>query len=380
MTFTPIAFVLYPDCRRFGITTSTEHSLSVMQSPMRTILRAGGIAAASALLVTTAASPVVAQGADLTGAGATFPYPIYSKWFADYATKTGVKINYQSIGSGGGIRQLTEGTVDFGASDAPMSDAEIAKLKSPVLHIPTVLGADVITYNVPGLTTPLKLSGTVLADIFLGKITRWNDKALAAINRGVKLPEQDILVVHRSDGSGTTYIFSDYLAAVSADWAKAPGKGKELQWPVGIGGKGNEGVAGQVKQTPYSIGYVELAYARQNKLPYAWMQNATGAFVEPTIASVTAAAASAKFPPTTDFRVSIVNAPGATSYPISSFTYLLVPTTYADKAKGKKLVAFLKWAIHDGENEVEALDYAPLPANVVALLDQRLGTIQVAER
>ncbi len=351
-----------------------------MQSPMRTILRAGGIAAASALLVTTAASPVVAQGADLTGAGATFPYPIYSKWFADYATKTGVKINYQSIGSGGGIRQLTEGTVDFGASDAPMSDAEIAKLKSPVLHIPTVLGADVITYNVPGLTTPLKLSGTVLADIFLGKITRWNDKALAAINRGVKLPEQDILVVHRSDGSGTTYIFSDYLAAVSADWAKAPGKGKELQWPVGIGGKGNEGVAGQVKQTPYSIGYVELAYARQNKLPYAWMQNATGAFVEPTIASVTAAAASAKFPPTTDFRVSIVNAPGATSYPISSFTYLLVPTTYADKAKGKKLVAFLKWAIHDGENEVEALDYAPLPANVVALLDQRLGTIQVAER
>jgi phosphate transport system substrate-binding protein len=332
--------------------------------------------AAGVILAATAG----AQGADLTGAGATFPYPIYSKWFADYATKTGVKINYQSIGSGGGIRQLTEGTVDFGASDAPMSDAEQAKLKVPVLHIPTVLGAVVITYNVPGVTQPLKLSGPVLAQIYAGKITQWNAKPIADLNPGVKLPAQDILVVHRSDGSGTTYIFSDYLASVSDDWSKAPGKGKELQWPVGIGGKGNEGVAGQVKQTPYAIGYVELAYARQNKLPYAWMENTAGKFIEPTIESVTEAAASANFPPTTDFRVSIVNAPGKGSYPISSFTYLLVPTTFTDPAKGKKLVDFIKWAIHDGEKEASALDYAPLPKNVVTILDQRLTTIQTVAR
>jgi len=211
-------------------------------------------------------------------------------------------------------------------------------------------------------------------------VTQWNAKPIADLNSGVKLPAQDILVVHRSDGSGTTYIFSDYLSAVSGDWAKAPGKGKELQWPVGIGGKGNEGVAGQVKQTPYAIGYVELAYARQNKLPYAWMQNATGKFVEPTIESVTAAAASANFPATTDFRVSIVNAPGKGSYPISSFTYLLVPTTFADAAKGKKLVDFVKWAVHDGEKDAPALDYAPLPSNVVSIIDQRLSTIQTAQR
>jgi phosphate transport system substrate-binding protein len=327
-----------------------------------------------------AAATAGAQGADLTGAGATFPYPIYSKWFADYAEKTGVKINYQSIGSGGGIRQLTEGTVDFGASDAPMSDAEQAKLKVPVLHIPTVLGAVVVTYNVPGVTQPLKLSGPVLAQIYAGTVQQWSAKPIADLNPGVKLPAQDILVVHRSDGSGTTYIFSDYLSSVSADWSKAPGKGKELQWPVGIGGKGNEGVAGQVKQTPYAIGYVELAYARQNKLPYAFMQNTAGKFVEPTIESVTEAAASANFPPTTDFRVSIVNAPGKGSYPISSFTYLLVPTTYADAGKGKKLVDFVKWAIHDGEKSASALDYAPLPKNVVAILDQRLNTIQTAAR
>jgi phosphate transport system substrate-binding protein len=345
-------------------------------SVVHTLRRTGAFLVAGVVV----AASVGAQGADLTGAGATFPYPIYSKWFADYATKTGVKINYQSIGSGGGIRQLTEGTVDFGASDAPMSDEEQAKLKAPVLHIPTVLGAVVITYNIPGVTQPLKLSGPVLAQIYAGTIQQWSAKPIADLNPGVKLPAQDILVVHRSDGSGTTYIFSDYLSAVSADWSKAPGKGKELQWPVGIGGKGNEGVAGQVKQTPYAIGYVELAYARQNKLPYAWMQNAGGKFVEPTIESVTEAAASANFPPTTDFRVSIVNAPGRGSYPISSFTYLLVPTTYADQAKGKKLVDFIKWAIHDGEKEAPALDYAPLPKNVVSILDQRLTTIQTAAR
>jgi phosphate transport system substrate-binding protein len=332
------------------------------------------------VLLAAATSVAAAQGADLTGAGATFPYPIYSKWFADYAAKTGVKINYQSIGSGGGIRQLTEGTVDFGASDAPMSDDEQAKLKTPVLHVPTVLGAVVITYSLPGVEKALKLNGDVLAKIFLGQIVKWNAAPIAALNPGVKLPSNDILVVHRSDGSGTTYIFSDYLSAVSADWAKSPGKGKELQWPVGIGGKGNEGVAGQVKQTPYAIGYVELVYARQNKLPFASMQNAAGKFIEPSVEAVTAAAASAKLPATTDFRVSIVNAPGATAYPISSFTYLLVPKTFADAAKGKKLIDFVKWAIHDGEKEAPALDYAPLPQSIVAMLDQRLNQIQTAQR
>ena len=332
------------------------------------------------VLLAAATSVAAAQGADLTGAGATFPYPIYSKWFADYAAKTGVKINYQSIGSGGGIRQLTEGTVDFGASDAPMSDDEQAKLKTPVLHVPTVLGAVVITYSLPGIDKALKLNGDVLAKIFEGTIVKWNAAPIAALNPGVKLPSNDILVVHRSDGSGTTYIFTDYLSAVSADWAKAPGKGKEIQWPVGIGGKGNEGVAGQVKQTPYAIGYVELVYARQNKLPFASMQNASGKFMEPSVTSVTAAAASAKLPATTDFRVSIVNAPGADAYPISSFTYLLIPKTFADAAKGKKLIDFVKWAIHDGEKSAPALDYAPLPDAIVAMLDQRLSQIQTAEK
>jgi phosphate transport system substrate-binding protein len=323
-----------------------------------------------------------AQGTELTGAGATFPYPIYSKWFADYAVKTGVKINYQSIGSGGGIRQLTEGTVDFGASDAPMSDAEMAKLKVPVIHVPTVLGAVVLTYNVPELSRPLRLTGDVIAGIYQGTVTKWNAAPIAALNPGVKLPSQDIVVVYRSDGSGTTYIFSSYLAAVNAAWKTAPGAGKELQWPVGMGGKGNEGVAGQVKQTPYSIGYVELAFARQNKLPYASVQNAAGTFIEPTIESVTAAASSiaGSLPPATDFRLSIVNAPGAQAYPISSFTFLLVPTHYADAAKGKALVDFVKWAIHDGERAAPALDYAPLPATIVSMLDKRLSTLQLAAK
>ena len=317
------------------------------------------------------------SGADLTGAGATFPYPIYSKWFADYAAKTGVKINYQSIGSGGGIRQLAEGTVDFGASDAPMTDEELAKTKGPVLHVPTVLGAVVITYNVPGVTQPLKLSGDVIADLFLGKLTKWNDPRIKSLNPGVSLPATDVLIVHRSDGSGTTYIFSDYLAAVSPTWAKAPGRGKELQWPVGMGGKGNEGVAGQVKQTPGAIGYVELAYAKQNSLPYASVKNATGAFVVPSIESVTAAAAgaAASLPPNTDFRVSIVNAPGADAYPISSFTYLLINKTPTDAAKGKKILDFVKWALSDGEQSAASLDYAPLPAAIVTRLSARLDSL-----
>ncbi len=324
-------------------------------------------------------SAMTASGADLTGAGATFPYPIYSKWFADYATKTGVKINYQSIGSGGGIRQLTENTVDFGASDAPMSDAEMGKLKGPVYHIPTVVGAVVITYNLPGVTAPLDLSGDIVAAIFRGTITKWNDKQIAALNKGVQLPNQDILVVHRSDGSGTTFIFTDYLASVSPEWARSPGKGKELQWPVGVGGKGNEGVAGQVKQTPGAIGYVELAYAKQNQLPTAAIKNAAGQFVAPSVASVTAAAegAASKFPPNTDYRVSIVNAPGATTYPISSFTYILVYKNEPDAGKGKKLVDFLRWALTDGEQQAAPLDYAPLPQALATRLTARLDSMTV---
>ena len=337
------------------------------------------LAVASALSGAFAGS-LMAQ--DLNGAGATFPYPIYSKWFADYAATSGVKINYQSIGSGGGIRQLTEGTVDFGASDAPMSDAEMAKLKSPVLHFPTVLGAVVITYNIPGVTTAIRLTGPVVADIFAGKITKWNDGQIAALNKGLKLPASDILVVHRSDGSGTTYIFSDYLSSVSPAWAQAPGKGKELAWPVGLGGKGNEGVAGQVKQTPGAIGYVELAYAKQNSLPFADLQNANGEFITPTIESVTtaAAAAAAKLPENTDFRISIVNASGKGAYPISSFTFLLVYQSQPDAAKGKKLVDFLRWYLRNGEKSAASLDYAPLPASMVAQLEKRLGTIQMASR
>ncbi len=321
-----------------------------------------------------------AQSVDLTGAGATFPYPIYSKWFADYAQSTGVKINYQSIGSGGGIRQLSEQTVDFGASDGPMSDQELANAKGgPVLHFPTVMGAVVVTYNSPGLKRPLNLTGDAIADIFAGKITKWNDARIVAQNRGVTLPNSDILVIHRSDGSGTTYIFSDYLTAVSPSWSSSLGKGKEIKWPVGLGGKGNEGVAGQVKQTPGSIGYVELAYAKQNGLPFANVRNAAGRFVTPSIASVTAAAASMKLPRNTDYRISIANAPGKDSYPISSMTWLLIYQNQADPVKGAKLVNFLRWAYKDGEKSAAALDYAPLPAAMVAQLQSRLKTIHVAD-
>jgi phosphate transport system substrate-binding protein len=325
-----------------------------------------------------AASPAN-SGVGLTGAGASFPQPIYSKWFSDYAAKTGVKINYQSIGSGGGIRQLTDGTVDFGASDA-LTDDELSKAKGgAILHFPTVLGAVVLTYNIPELTQPLNLSGDVIADIFLGKITKWNDSRIAALNAGAKLPARDILVVHRSDGSGTTFIFSDYLATVSPAWAAGPGRGKELKWPVGLGARGNEGVSGQVKQTPFTIGYTELAYANQNRLPVAKVKNAAGQFVAPAIASITAAAAGAveKLPPNTDYRVSIVNAPGAEAYPISSFTWLLVYQRQADATKGKKLVDFMRWALTEGEASAAALDYAPLPAAVSAALLERLATIQI---
>jgi len=323
------------------------------------------------------------SGADLTGAGATFPYPLYSKWFDAYATKSGVKINYQSIGSGGGIRQLSEQTVDFGASDAPMSDAELAKAKGgPVLHIPTVLGAVVVTYNLPQLTKPLRLDGATLADVFLGEITKWNDARIAALNPGAKLPDVDVLVVHRSDGSGTSYVFTDYLASVSPAWAAKPGKGKEVQWPVGLGGKGNEGVAGQVKQLPGSIGYIELAYAKQNKLAFADIRNAKGQFVTPSIAAVTAAAAgaAAALPATTDYRVSIVNAAGAGAYPISSFTWLLVYKTQPDAVKGKKLLDFVRWALVDGEKSAATLDYAPLPPTMAKQLLKRLTDVSLAAK
>jgi phosphate transport system substrate-binding protein len=328
---------------------------------------------------TSAAANATSSGVALTGAGATFPQPIYNKWFSDYATKTGIKINYQSIGSGGGIRQLSEGTVDFGATDSPMKDDEIAKAKGgPIMHFPTVLGAVVVTYNIPGITQPLNLTGEAIADIFLGRITKWNDPRIATLNPGARLPAADVLAVYRSDGSGTTYIFSDYLATVSPTWARAPGRGKELKWPVGIGAKGNEGVAGQIKQTPNSIGYVELTYAKQNRLGYASVRNAAGQFIAPSVESVTAAAdaAMAKLPPNTDYRVSIVNAPGAQSYPISSFTWLLVYRNQADADKGRKLKDFLKWALTEGEASAAQLDYGPLPAGVSRQLLIRVDSIQ----
>lgn len=328
----------------------------------------------------TGAAASQSGSVDLTGAGATFPYPIYSKWFSDYAAKTGVKINYQSIGSGGGIRQIQEQTVDFGATDGPMSDDELSKAKGgAILHFPTVLGGDVVTYNLPGITQPLKLTGPLVADIFLGKVTKWNDPQIKALNPGVQLPNQDMLVVHRSDGSGTTYVFTDYLTAVSPAWASGPKKGKEVPWPVGLGGKGNEGVSGNVKQTPGAIGYVELAYAKENGLPSALIKNAAGNFIAPSIESITAAAAgvSEKLPPNTDYRISIVNGPGANAYPISSFTWILAYQNQPDTVKGKKLVDFLRWAYTDGEQEVTTLNYAPLPAAMVDRLKSRLDSIKL---
>jgi phosphate transport system substrate-binding protein len=331
----------------------------------------------------TASSTTSSSGGsvDLTGAGATFPYPIYSKWFSDYATATGVKINYQSIGSGGGIRQLSEGTVDFGASDSPMSDDEMSKAKGgAILHIPTVLGADVITYNLPGVTTALKLTPAVIADIFMGRVKKWNDSRIASLNAGVTLPNQDILVVHRSDGSGTTYIFTDYLSTAVPAWKTSVGKGKEVKWPVGLGAKGNEGVAGQVKQTPGSIGYVELAYATQNQLPIAAIRNKSGQFVAASVPAVTAAAAGAAkaLPANTDYRISIVDAPGAESYPISSFTWILVYQKQTDAVKGKKMVDFLNWALTEGEKSAVTLDYAPLPADMATTVKAKLGTIDLS--
>jgi phosphate transport system substrate-binding protein len=328
----------------------------------------------------SAAQASVSGSVDLTGAGATFPYPVYQKWFSDYAARTGVKINYQSIGSGGGIKQLQEQTVDFGASDAPMTDAELAAAKGgPIIHVPTVIGAVAITYNLPDVKTPLRLSGELLADIYLNHVRKWNDSRIAALNPGVALPNRDIIVVHRSEGSGTTYAFTDYLSGVSKAWAAGPGKGKDVQWPVGLGGKGNEAVAGQVKQTPGTIGFVELAYAKQNQLPTALLRNAAGNFVEPSVESAGAAAKemAGKIPPGSDYRVSIVNAPGAASYPISSFTWLLIYKNPTDPEKAKKLNAFLRWALTEGEGSAAVLDYAPLPTDLRARLTARLDSVAI---
>jgi phosphate transport system substrate-binding protein len=319
-------------------------------------------------------------GVALTGAGATFPHPLYFRWFSDYAAETGVQINYQPIGSGGGIRQITEGTVDFGASDGPMTDEQLARAKhGRIMHFPTILGADAISYNLPNVSQSLNLTGPVIADIFLGKIKKWNDPRIAQLNPGTPLPASDIIVVHRSDGSGTTYVFTDYLSAVSPEWARRVGKGTEVGWPTGLGAKGNEGVSGQIKQTSGSIGYIELAYAKQNQLAYAAVQNASGSYVLPSIESVTAAAASVlpKLGPTTDYRVSIVNPPGAQAYPISSFTWLLVYQRHPDPAKGRTLADFLRWAYTKGQPKAPPLDYAPLPGELTDQLRQRVDSLQV---
>src|SRR6476619_4964155 len=310
----------------------------------------------------------------INGAGATFPYPIYSKWFDAYAkVDPSVRFNYQSIGSGGGQKQILAQTVDFGASDGPMSDENLAKAPGKLLHIPTVAGAVVLTYNLPG-NPKLKLDGETIANIFLGKTTKWNDPKLTALNPGTNLPNEDIVVVHRSDGSGTSYIFTDYLSKVSAEWKQKVGTNTSVNWPIGLGGKGNEGVSGQVKQTPNSIGYVELIYAIQNKMQYADIKNSAGEFVKPTLDSVTAALATANIPD--DFRFSMTNAPGKDAYPIAGATWLLVYQQQKDPAKGKKLVDFLKWAAKDGEKMAENLDYAPLPENVQERVLKRVNEIK----
>lgn len=334
------------------------------------------IVAGAALVIGWFGAPPPAQAQMLmNGAGATFPYPIYSKWFEEYTrVDPAVRFNYQSIGSGGGIRQITERTVDFGASDGPMTDEQLKKAPGELLHIPTVLGAVVATYNLPG-NPRLHFTGDVLADIFLGKITTWSDDRIKALNPAVSLPKQPIVVVHRSDGSGTTYIWVDYLSKVSAAWEQKVGRGTSVNWPVGLGGKGNEGVAGQVKNAPGALGYVELAYAMTNKLPGAAVKNQAGKFVDATIESTTAAAAGAAKNMPADFRVSLTNAPGDDAYPIASFTWLLVYREQRDPAKGRALVRFLWWAIHDGQKYPSALLYAPLPAPVVTQIEAKIKRI-----
>jgi phosphate transport system substrate-binding protein len=313
----------------------------------------------------------------VNGAGATFPYPIYSKWFDAYhKLHPDAQINYQAIGSGGGIRQLDAGTVDFGASDQPMTDQQLAKAQTKPLHFPTVLGAVVPTYNIPSLNRELKFTPEALAGIFLGKITKWNDRALTSVNPGVPLPDKSIALVHRSDGSGTTFIWTDYLSKVSPEWKSRVGSGTSVRWPAGLGAKGNEGVAGLVRQTPYSLGYVELIYAIQNKMLYGRVRNSAGVFVKPELATVTAAAAGAASSMPDDFRVSITNAPGRNAYPISSFTWLLIPPQIQDPVKRKILVGFLRWMLGPGQGMTESLSYAPLPKPVVAKELKAIAKVQ----
>ena len=313
----------------------------------------------------------------LNAAGATFPYPIYSKWFDEYhKLHQNVQINYQSIGSGGGIRQLLDQTVDFGASDGPMTDEQLAGAKRKILHFPTVLGADVPSYNLPGVTADLKFTPQALAGIFLGKITKWNDPAIAGPNPGVKLPAEDIVVIHRSDGSGTTYIWTDYLSKVSDEWRSRVGRGTSVNWPVGLGGKGNEGVAGLVRQTPYALGYVELIYAIQTKMSYGAVRNSAGTFTKATLQSVSAAAASVAASMPEDFRVSITDPSGANAYPISSFTWLLIPARIEDPAKRAAIKDFLTWMLNAGQEQCEPLAYAKLPKEVVARETKAIALIQ----
>jgi phosphate transport system substrate-binding protein len=335
------------------------------------------------LLVAFALGAVaIAEGTlSINGAGATFPYPMYSKWFDEYHKKnSNLQINYQSIGSGGGIKQVTEGTVDFGASDGPMNDEQLKAFQDKhgfgILHFPTVLGADVPTYNIAGVTAELNFTPEAIAGIFLGKVTKWNDPLITGANKGVNLPGNDIVVVHRSDGSGTTYIWTDYLSKVSDEWKNKVGKGTSVNWPVGLGGKGNEGVAGLIKQTPNAFGYVELIYAIQNKMPYGRVKNSSGSFIKADLAGVTAAAAGAAKNMPDDFRVSITDAPGKSAYPVSSFTWLLVPAKFSDSGKRDAIKGFVKWMLADGQEQTEALSYAKLPKEVVAKEMKALDSIQ----
>ncbi len=323
-------------------------------------------------------APISSQAVpvNLNGAGATFPYPLYSKWIAEYNRQfPNIRINYQSIGSGGGIRQVVAGTVDFGATDAPMKPDEAKQAPGKLWHIPTTIGAVVLCYNVPELSSALKLTPEVLADIYLGKIKKWNDPRIAADNADAKLPAKDISVVYRTDGSGTTAVFTDYLAKVSAEWQDKVGAGKSVKWPAGLGAKGNEGVTGQIKTTPYTIGYIERAYATQNKLPMAELKNKSGQFVAPTTAAMSAAAEGVEMPP--ELYVSIANADGEKAYPIAGYTYLLVYADAKDAVKGEAIAKYLWWSLHDGQKFAESLDYAPLPAKVVSLVEARLKELSV---